>query len=62
MSRDGIDNGKARPKAEAVLLISPGEPRRDECRGVVSLNFVSWNRIGAWLRRIDGLRGLARVG
>jgi hypothetical protein len=36
VSRVGIDHGKARPEAEAVWLIPPGETRRDECRGVVS--------------------------
>ena len=30
----GIDHGKARPKADAVWLIPPGERIRDECREV----------------------------
>ena len=28
-------------------------------RRLVSLNFASWNRIDAWLRRLDGLRSVA---
>ena len=33
---EGIDHGKARPKAEAVWLILSGESIRDECRELVS--------------------------
>jgi hypothetical protein len=28
-------------------------------KSVVSLTFVSWNQIAAWLRRLEGLRGAA---
>jgi hypothetical protein len=49
-----------------ALLVMPTElaPRRRSCKRlmqrVVTLTFVSWNQIAAWLRRLEGLRGAAR--
>jgi hypothetical protein len=60
VSPEGIDHGKARPKADAVWLILSGEPNsKAEGREVVSLNFASWNQLDGWLQAVDGLRQAA---
>ena len=59
VSPEGIDAVKPSPKGEGAPLIPPGEPRRDECRGVVSRIFVSWNQISEWLRRLNELQEVA---
>jgi len=59
VSPEGIDNGKARPQAEAVLLMSSGIDRSEWERGMVSPICASWNRLDAWLRQVDGLRQAA---
>ena len=44
VSPEGIDAVKPSPKGEGAPLIPPGEPRRDECRGVVSPEGIEPNR------------------
>ena len=53
---EGIDNGKARPKAEAVLLILSGEPDSSpKAEKMVSLKPAGWNQITDWLKSVGSL-------
>ena len=50
--RNRAQKGGRSPKPERVR-ISGRNPQA--VRDVVTLNFVSWNRIAEWLRRLDGI-------
>jgi hypothetical protein len=51
----GCQNGCQ--QEESALTASPES--QDSGEKMVSLNFTSWNQMGAWLRQIDGLRNAA---
>lgn len=55
----GIDSGKARPQADAVLLMCSWSNRSEWNVEMVSLNFASWNRLDWWLLQVEALRRAA---
>jgi hypothetical protein len=61
-----MDAVLSKPKVSVWVSVSkrPVGPdaeaeREDLLKNLVSLTFASWNRISAWLRRLDGLQRTA---
>jgi hypothetical protein len=55
---DGNRFVRAAVTAPAFNWFPPEEPAKTR---LVDLTGASWNQFGAWLRRLDGLRGVSRL-